>query len=180
MKQTLVLNADYLPHRVISWKDAFILIYSKAENSAHLSATYQSVVHDSMGRTYNVPAVIVLNNFVKDNNKQCSYSKNAIHMRDNLCCQYCGGKFKKSQLTIDHVIPKSKAKRLPSGIKLNSFENCVSSCFGCNLHKADRTPKEADMTLLSVPRPITRSTKVLLEIKSRRVPDEWKPYIEAI
>ena len=176
----LVLNADYLPHRVIDWKQAFILIYSKDSESAHIAATYGQTVRDSMGRTYNVPAVIVLNTFIKDNNKLATYSKGAIHLRDNYTCQYCKGKFNKSDLTIDHVIPKSKANKIPKGVKINSFENCVSSCFNCNSKKADRTPKEAGMVLHTIPRPITRGHKVLLDIRSKRIPNEWKPYVESI
>jgi 5-methylcytosine-specific restriction endonuclease McrA len=61
---------------------------------------------------------------------------------------------------------------------LNSFENCVSSCQSCNSKKADRTPKEANMQLRSIPRPITKAQKILLEIKTKRYPDEWKPYVD--
>lgn len=101
-------------------------------------------------------------------------------IRDGYGCQYCGGKFGKSDLTIDHVIPKAKAKKLlPSNIKLNSFENCVAACFGCNSKKADRTPAEAKMRLLRNPRPITKSKKVWLEIVGKEFPDEWKPYVES-
>jgi 5-methylcytosine-specific restriction endonuclease McrA len=176
----LVLNADYLPHRVIDWKDAFVLIYSKDSEAAHIAATYSDVVKDSMGRTYNLPAVIVLNTFVQNNNKHATYSKSAIHLRDNYTCQYCLGRFPRGSLTIDHVIPKSKANKIQKGMKVNSFENCVSSCFNCNSKKADRTPKEAGMALSSIPRPITRGQKVLLDIKSKRIPVEWKPYVDSI
>jgi hypothetical protein len=65
-------------------------------------------------------------------------------------------------------------------MKVNSFENCVSSCFNCNSKKADRTPKEAGMALISIPRPITRGQKVLLDIKSKRIPVEWKPYVDSV
>lgn len=176
--EVLVLNSDYLPHRVTTWQDAFVHIYSKGENSAHILATYPETVEDSMGRKYNIPAVIALNNFVKSNNKVCSYSKHSIHIRDKYTCQYCGIKQNKSELTVDHVIPKSKFPAKGSAYKVNSFENVVSCCQPCNSKKADRTPKEANMQLRTRPVIMTKGQKVLAEIKARRYPAEWKPYIE--
>lgn len=177
--QVLVLNADYLPHRVVDWKTAMVMIYSKGEQAARMIASYDKTIKDGSGRRYNLPAVVVLNQYVPSANKPCSYSKKAIIIRDGYKCQYCGGKFNKQDLTIDHVIPKAKAKRLPSTIKLNSFDNCVAACFNCNTKKADRTPAEAKMKLLRNPKPITKSQKIWLDIIGRNVPSEWKPYLES-
>lgn len=67
-----------------------------------------------------------------------------LFRRDNNVCLYCGQRFKVSQLTRDHVIPKSRGGR-------NLWSNSVTACGRCNHHKADRTPEEANMALLAVP-----------------------------
>lgn len=174
----LVLNSDYLPHRIIDWKQGFVLTVCKDNKSARTLCTYQKVIHDSVGRTYNLPAVIILNDYISNNNKPASYSKKTIMLRDKYICQYCGRKFEKNNLTIDHITPKSKANKLPKNIKVNSFENCVTSCLKCNSYKNDRTPKEANMKLLRQPKTVTRGQKTILEIHSRKIPNEWREYVE--
>lgn len=68
----------------------------------------------------------------------------SLFIRDRNLCGYCGNIFTRSDLTRDHVIPKSKGGE-------NSWTNLVTACKGCNHKKADRTPKEAMMPLLYVP-----------------------------
>lgn len=175
--KTLILNSDYTPFGVVSWKTAFTKMYSS--DVAYCVATYDKVIKDSAGRSYNLPAVIVLKQFVTTNNKKSPFSKKNVLLRDKFTCQYCKYKFDSNILQVDHVIPKSKPEKLPSGIKMNSFENTVTACFYCNSKKGNRTPKEAGMTLAKTPRPITRGQKIILEITSKSVPDEWKPYLES-
>ncbi len=64
-----------------------------------------------------------------------------IYRRDNYQCVYCGSK---KNLTLDHVIPKSRGG-------LNNWENLATSCAGCNTKKADRTPEEAKMSMSHKP-----------------------------
>jgi len=68
----------------------------------------------------------------------------ALFSRDRHVCLYCGDHFARSQLTRDHVIPLSKGGR-------DHWENVVSACIGCNVHKGNRTPAQAQMPLLAVP-----------------------------
>lgn len=176
----LVLNADYQPHRVVDWQDGFTMIYGKGEAAAHMAASYDATLKDSMGRTYNYPAVIVLNTYVKNSNKIAPYSKRAVMLRDGFACQYCGAKPQKKYLTIDHVIPKCRANTLPKGIKLNSFENCITACLKCNSEKADKPLSQCNFKLSKRPIAITRSMKVCLDIQQRYVPNEWIPYIQGL
>jgi hypothetical protein len=67
-----------------------------------------------------------------------------LFIRDHNICGYCGNMFKRSDLTRDHVQPKSKGGD-------NSWTNLVTACKGCNHKKANRTPKEAGMPLIYVP-----------------------------
>lgn len=176
----LVLNSDYIPHRIIEWQAAFVLVYSK-DNGAYIVATYDKTVSDSAGRKYNIPAVIVLTQYVSTNNKRSTFSRRNIYLRDEYVCQYCGNKFATQNLNIDHIYPRSKPEKLPAGIKMNSFENCVTTCITCNTKKANRTPEEAHMRLLRMPRPITRGQKIYYEIIHKNyIPQEWLPYVESL
>ncbi len=72
------------------------------------------------------------------------YSRRNIFNRDSNTCQYCGVQFSRSELTVDHVVPKSRGGR-------NSFTNIVAACIPCNSKKANKTPEEAGMQLLKSP-----------------------------
>jgi 5-methylcytosine-specific restriction endonuclease McrA len=74
-----------------------------------------------------------------------------ILLRDNHQCQYCGETFSAVDLTLDHVIPRSRGGG-------STWENLVAACSTCNRRKADQTPEEAEMPLLRRPRPVTLHT----------------------
>ncbi|WP_166422754.1 HNH endonuclease [Paraglaciecola sp. 20A4] len=67
-----------------------------------------------------------------------------LFRRDNYLCMYCGQKFRMTELTRDHIMPRSKGGR-------DIWTNCASACTRCNCFKADRTPEEAGLTLIAVP-----------------------------
>ena len=84
-------------------------------------------------------------------------------------CQYCSYRAKsKYDLTLDHVVPKSRG-----GPK--TWDNIVTSCHKCNITKGARTPKEAGMILLKEPR---RPKATFIDFYSlKNVPKQWSPYI---
>lgn len=176
----LVLNSDYMPHRIVTWQSAFVLVYSK-DNGAYLVSSYDKVIHDSAGRPYNIPAVVVLSQYISSNNKRATFSRRNIYLRDRYTCQYCGNTYTTDKLNIDHIVPRSKPEKLGVGVKMNSFENCVTACIPCNSKKADRTLEEAKMSLIRSPRVITRGQKLYYDIIHRMpIPPEWLPYIESM
>jgi len=77
-----------------------------------------------------------------------------IYHRDGNTCQYCGHKFPTSELSLDHVIPKSRGGA-------DSWENLVCACTGCNSRKADKTPREARMTLIREPRALKTAVQLI-------------------
>jgi len=178
-KPTLILNSDYMPHSMCDWKSAVTLAYAK-DKEAYVVATYEDYIKDTMGRVYNLPAVIVLNDYMSENNKICPYSKKAVHLRDRYTCQYCGKVCTENTITIDHVIPKSSKNKLPKEIKLNSFENCVSACPSCNRKKANKTLLESGLRLRRQPKSITKAQRVYYSIVTKAFPLEWEPYIQAL
>ena len=93
--------------------------------------------------------------------------KNVVWRGKNKC-QYCGGRFIFGDLTMDHVIPKSRG-----GDK--NWTNIVTSCKKCNSRKGDRTPEEAKMPLIKDPEIPRWNIYVLL--RDKVIPQEWKDFI---
>lgn len=87
-------------------------------------------------------------------------SNKTLFERDLDLCAYCGGKYRKSLLTRDHVHPTSKGGQ-------DIWMNCVTACRTCNQWKADRTPEEAEMPLLYTPYVPSRHEFLLLQ--NRRI-----------
>jgi 5-methylcytosine-specific restriction endonuclease McrA len=78
---------------------------------------------------------------VKIPHKDIPLTRRNIMHRDNYTCQYCG---KKSDLTIDHIIPRSRGGK-------DTWDNVVVACLRCNVVKGSRTPREAEMELRTKP-----------------------------
>ena len=80
------------------------------------------------------PEIIVLGRYADTPQHKIPFSRRAIYKRDHATCQYCGKQPRADELTIDHVIPKSRAG---GG---SSWTNCVLACVDCNFRKSNRTP----------------------------------------
>ncbi|HEY9791327.1 MAG TPA: HNH endonuclease [Candidatus Obscuribacterales bacterium] len=136
MSKVLVLNASYEPLNICSWRRAIVLI---------LKGKAESIEHNGkmLSETFHLPTVIRLRNYVKIPYKEISLSRRNVLHRDNYTCQYCGER--RHDLTIDHIQPRSRGG-------IDTWENVVAACLKCNVKKGDRTPKEANMHLLTTPR----------------------------
>jgi 5-methylcytosine-specific restriction endonuclease McrA len=88
-------------------------------------------------QTYVRPLIIRLLSYIRFNQRNLKVNRTRIYKRDNHECAYCGSK---KQLTLDHIIPKSRGGG-------NDWNNLVTCCFKCNLKKANKTPEEAKMVL---------------------------------
>lgn len=135
-KRVLVLTASDKP---ISTTTA-VRARALGENSRATVIAYAKSAHGSMEE----PAVIRLNRLVEDFAWTLGLTRQRIFRRDKMTCQYCGEKKSLKSLTLDHVLPKSRGGQ-------NTWENLVAACHDCNIKKADRTPEEAAMPLLSIP-----------------------------
>jgi 5-methylcytosine-specific restriction endonuclease McrA len=97
-------------------------------------------------------------------------SRKNIFLRDRNICQYCEKHFSASELTLDHIVPKSKGGR-------DSWDNLCACCQKCNKKKADKSLEESGMKLLHKPRPASIHTSRFI-LKSMGEEDEkWKPYL---
>jgi len=91
-----------------------------------------------------IPEIIVLTKYSRVPRVGLVFNRRNIYTRDNNTCQYCGKQSATTELSIDHVTPRSKGGK-------STFENCVVACLACNRKKADKTLEQAKMRLLSKP-----------------------------
>ena len=138
--KTLKLDLTYRPVGVIDCLEALVLcIVGKATAVEE----YDSEVN-SPSVSFKIPSVIVLKNVVKFINQGLRPTRNNIIWRDHGKCQYCANNLALSELTLDHVVPRSRGGK-------NTWTNLVACCKKCNQAKRDRTPEEAGMELLRKP-----------------------------
>lgn len=145
-RRTLIMNRDYTPINVKHWTSAITLI---VKNKATQIDFYKDdEIKDGHGRIYTVPAVIVLNKYVRRDYRKAPFNKHNILARDKFCCQYCGLECKGQDLTLDHVIPRSKwkGKGTPT-----VWTNIVTACFQCNSKKADKSCDDSGMFPMKPP-----------------------------
>ncbi len=177
----LVLNRLYQPVHVTSVKRAFSLLYqgiAKAIDDqyklyefsdwAELSAAeHESVA--TINRRIRIPRVLVLSAYEHLPKGRVRFSRLNIYARDSDSCQYCGRKLARSELNLDHVIPRSQGGK-------TSWENVVCSCVPCNLRKGGRTPEQANMKLFK--RPLRPRWTPFFRGSARRVTyREWLPFL---
>jgi 5-methylcytosine-specific restriction endonuclease McrA len=165
MGKVLVLNASYEPLNITSWRRAVVLLLKdKAEGLEHNGR----VVY----RDFPLPTVIRLRQYIKVPYREIPLTRKNILERDRQTCQYC--QKRGEQLTIDHILPRSRGGG-------DSWENLVTACMRCNVHKGNRTPKEAEMDLLCRPRkPYSSLYFELLKHTRGNANQEWRKYVIGI
>jgi 5-methylcytosine-specific restriction endonuclease McrA len=114
------------------------------------------------------PEVILLTDYEGMGERAVVFSRRNLFKRDRFTCQYCGGQPGPEELTIDHVMPRSRGG-------LSSWENCALACVACNKRKADRTPAEARMDLGRAPRKPSWRSLARIEPRVRR--ESWEQFL---
>jgi 5-methylcytosine-specific restriction endonuclease McrA len=177
----LVLNRVYQPVHVTSVRRAVSLLYQGVARAiddefrlldfdswAELAAASEEAIHTPT-RAIRVPRVVVLVAHAHLPHHRVRFSRMNVYARDESACQYCGRRRARSELNLDHVIPRSRGGS-------TSWENVVCSCVACNLRKGGRTPEEAGMRLLRQPsRP--RWTAVFRAAARRALYRQWSPFL---
>ncbi len=138
----LVLNADfrplsYYPLSLWPWQEAIKAVFA---DRVTILAEYDTEVR-SQRMALRIPSVVVLKDYVKPQ-KRVAFTRFNLFLRDEFRCQYCGAQ---SDLTFDHVLPRSRGG-------VTSWENVVAACAPCNLRKANKSLKQAGMSLFAAPR----------------------------
>ena len=161
--RTLLLSQGYEPIKIISWQRAMVLL---TLDKVEVIEEYDTEIR-AMSLVINVPAVVRLRKAFRRHAKPVKFSRVNIYARDGYRCQYCGAKCSIDELTYDHVTPRSRGGR-------TTWDNIVSCCYACNADKANRTPTEARMKLLSTPARPTWVPSVQIRVSTKSVPDAWR------
>jgi 5-methylcytosine-specific restriction endonuclease McrA len=161
----LVLNATYEPINVCTVRRAVVLLLKEKAEMVERAEWELHSATQSIAR----PVVIRLVTYVRvpRDTRRRKITRRAVFARDDWTCQYCGSR---ANLTVDHVIPRSKGG-------LSSWENIVASCAPCNRRKGDALPRQAGMQLLRQPR--TPGPTVFIHVASPTIPTAWLQYLAA-
>jgi len=158
-EKVLVLNSTSLPINITSWQRAMCLLYKG-------KAAVMEYNGRMINNKYRLPEIIRLVSYVPMPYSDVVLSRKNIYLRDNHACQYCGKTG--GNLTIDHVIPKSRGGE-------DSWENMVVCCSRCNNRKGSKTLEEASLKMIGTPyRP--PSALYLHMTRLSGVPESWYNY----
>lgn len=117
-----------------------------------------------------VPRVILLLFFDRVPRKEVKFTRTNVFQRDGNVCQYCGHRFDRKDLTLDHVVPRDRGGH-------TAWTNVVSSCVPCNSRKRNRTPSEAGMTLIRSPR--RPRWRPFVQVSIRRPAEHtWRKFLD--
>ncbi len=161
----LVLNATYEPINVCTVRRAVVLLLKAKAEMIERSDWQLHSERATMSR----PMVIRLVSYVRiprDTHRR-KITRRAVFARDDWTCQYCGSR---SNLTVDHVVPRSKGGS-------SSWENIVASCAPCNRRKGSHSPRQAGMNLNR--QPAAPSPHVFIHVASPTIPAAWRAYLAA-
>ncbi|HEY2762236.1 MAG TPA: HNH endonuclease [Pirellulales bacterium] len=189
----LVLNRYYMAVHVVNVRRALGLLFRELAEVIHLEegqyANYNfetwleistlraadKQLHDDWIRGINfelqVPRVIRLLSFDRVPRQSVRFNRRNLFARDGNHCQYCGKSFPTSELSLDHIVPRSRGGE-------TSWENIVCACVACNVRKGGRTPQEAHMKLIRPPVKPKRSPLLSVKLNNPKY-QSWKTFVDS-
>lgn len=189
----LVLNRSYLAVHVVNVRRAIGLVFRDLAEVIHFEdgqyanydfATWREISElrsrfrgpdDDWVRSVNfelqVPRVIRLLFYERLPKQTVRFNRRNIFARDNNRCQYCGKKFPTTELSLDHVVPRSQGGD-------TTWENIVCACVRCNVRKGGRTPQEASMKLVRPPFKPKRSPQLTVKLGNPKY-ESWKSFLDS-
>jgi len=172
--RVLLLNGStWEPLSIISVPRAINLILAGKAIVIEQSGQFLRTVRDK----YPIPSVVALRTFINVPRRRAHWSRKGVLVRDSYTCIYCGAKLGtvqrgkvliKSDLTVDHILPRSRGGK-------DHWTNTACACYSCNHRKGSRLPNEAGMKLRWEPK-TPRTSYLVIAVGSG--PDAWKHYIE--
>ncbi len=188
----LLLNRLYMALRIISVKRAMTLVYRElaeivyVEDGQYLSydfddwlevsaakAAFEPDKHDWLHTVrfqIAVPRVIRLLAYDKLPKARVKLNRRNLFARDRNRCQYCGHRFPTTDLSIDHVVPRSQGGK-------TTWDNVVCACTRCNVRKGGRTPEQARMRLITRPVRPRHSPVLTIKLGDARYAS-WKQFLD--
>ncbi len=167
-RKVLLLNASYEPLSLVTAPKALTLVWRRVAEVLEIDV---GRVLRSPHYVFDVPSVIRLTHYIDIRSRQNRVTnRHRILARDHYRCQYCGKRGSAFDLTLDHIMPKSRGGRTVA-------ENLVSSCRVCNNRKGDRTPEEARMPLLTNPAALYYGLERIALQQAAQARPEWRKYL---
>ena len=165
MESVLVLNATYEPISIVPVRRAVVLLLKE---KAELVEAAQAVLRAER-LTMPKPLVIRLVYYVRIPYRvSLPVTRRTVLARDHHTCQYCGRPLPRKDLTVDHVLPRSRGG-------CTVWENVAAACKRCNGRKGNHTPEEAHMRLRAAP--VRPRYVALAMIESAHAQQAWDKYI---
>ena len=185
-KPILVLNRFYMAIDVATVRRAITLLYIQHAEIIEVSGgryeaydfeqwleRSKSSPSDAVIRTVSfsiaVPMIMRLMICSRLPQRKVPLTRKNVLIRDNYRCQYCGGKFHPSRLSLDHVVPLSRGGG-------QTWTNVVCACVECNGRKGERRPADAGMMLRTTPRTPGFTQSIRAKLPPDR-PDIWKRFL---
>jgi 5-methylcytosine-specific restriction endonuclease McrA len=193
----LVLNKFYQAIRVINVKRAFSLLCRELAEVVHietgadgksqwqnfdfvewtelsqLKAEFEPDGYDwihTVRLQIAVPRIIRLLGYDKLPRQEVKFNRRNIYARDGNKCQYCGKRMPTTELSLDHVVPKSQGGK-------STWDNIVCCCVRCNVKKGGRTPEQAHLHLIAKPVKPKRSPVINIRLADERYAS-WKQFLD--
>ena len=167
-RKVLLLNASYEPLGVVTVPRAVRLVWRGSAEAVELDGDR---VLRSQRAAYPCPSVIRLVVYVNVRKRRGAGSlRTKVLMRDRYRCQYCGGRGTATDMTLDHILPRSRGGR-------TTPENLAACCRTCNNRKGDRTPAEARMPLLADPAALMYDLDHAAIRHAAEGRPEWRKYV---
>lgn len=194
----LMLNANYAALRVISARRAFSLLFKQDDHSgcvaeivsyedgryvsydfddwrelSQFRREFEPAKHDwvrCVKFDLVVPRIVRVLTFSRLPKQEVKLNRRNIYARDENRCQYCGKRFSTSDLSIDHVVPRSRGGT-------TAWENLCCCCLKCNVKKGGRTPKEAGLKLITPPAKPRRSPVLRIKLSDSKY-HSWKQFLD--
>tara|TARA_R110000824_G_scaffold48543_1_gene137033 strand:- start:365 stop:865 length:501 start_codon:yes stop_codon:yes gene_type:complete len=160
----LKLDSAFKPIEVVSWQEAVVLTWL---NKAYAVEYTNNWVH-SATESFQVPSVIVLFRYIDEKFFTLPCTRKNVLLRDENQCQYCAQSFREGELTLDHVIPRSKGGR-------GTWDNIVAACKGCNQKKRDFWIENAPVVLIR--RPKKPSYRSIIKKRIGKTNLKWRRYL---
>jgi len=190
----LVLNRLYMAVHIVNVRRAFGLLFRDAAEVVHLEEgrfanhdfsswremselrAGEKQPHEDWIRAVNfeiqVPRVIRLLSFDWMPKQKLHLNRRGVLARDGHSCQYCGRHFASHQLSLDHVIPRSRGGT-------TTWENVVCACLKCNVKKGGRTPHEARMKLIRRPIRPRQNPVLVLKLGNPKY-QSWRNWLNGV
>lgn len=160
----LKLDSSFKPIEVISWEEAIVLTWLKKA----WAVEYTDIWVHSAKKAFQIPSVIVLFRYIDEKLFSLPCTRKNVLTRDENQCQYCGIHFREAELTIDHVIPRSKGGS-------NTWDNVVTACKSCNQRKSNFLVENSPVSLMR--KPMKPSYRSIIKKRIGKANWKWEEYL---